>query len=112
MAGGASLSMNGNATVNLSAPTSGPYSGILFFGDRSVSGNTYSFNGTASSVMTGALYFPTEAVSYNGNFSGANGCTQIVADTVSWSGNANFNVNCSSYGMSPIPALQAVKLVG
>jgi Flp pilus assembly protein TadG len=111
LASGASLSMNGNATVDLSAPTSGTYSGILFFGDRASSGATYSFNGTADSVMTGALYFPTETVSYNGDFAGANGCTQIVADKVAWSGNASFNVNCSGYGMSPIPALQAVKLV-
>ena len=106
------VSINGNTTLNLSAPTSGTYSGILFFGSREVSGVTNTFNGTASSVMTGATYFPTQNVTYLGNFSGANGCTQIVADTVSFSGNTNFSVNCSAYGMSPIPVLASVKLVG
>ena len=45
---------NSAVTLNLSAPTSGTYSGILFFGNRNVSGVTNTFNGTASSVMTGA----------------------------------------------------------
>ena len=31
---GTNVSINGNATVNLAAPTSGTYSGMLFFGDR------------------------------------------------------------------------------
>jgi hypothetical protein len=112
LAGGANVTINGNTTLNLSAPTSGPYSGILFFGDRSARGGSVVFDGNANSTLTGALYFPTEAVTYKGNYGGANGCTQIVAYTVSWTGSASLNANCSSYGMSPIPALQTVKLVG
>lgn len=112
LAGGASVWINGNATLNLSAPTSGTYSGLLFFGDRSASGGSVTFDGNANSTMTGALYFPTENVAYKGNYGGANGCTQIVAYTVSWTGSASLNANCSNYGMSPIPALQSVKLVG
>jgi Flp pilus assembly protein TadG len=109
---GATVTMNGNAAVNISAPTSGTYAGILFYGDRNSPGLTEKFNGTAGSQMTGAIYFPTDNVTYLGNFSGANGCTYIVADTVSYSGNTNFNVNCTNYGMAPIPAGAAVKLVG
>jgi Flp pilus assembly protein TadG len=106
------LSMNGNSTVALSAMTTGPYAGILMFGDRSLTGQTIKINGTSSSVMTGAIYFAGDTIDYQGNFSGANGCTQIVADQVVWTGNATFNVNCTTYGMSPIPAGVAVKLVG
>lgn len=112
LTGGATVQMNGNATVNLSAPTSGTYSGILFYGDRSDTGLSETFNGTASSSMTGTIYFPTDNVTYQGDFAGAQGCTYIVADTVSWSGNTGFNLNCTQYGMAPIPALSAVKLVG
>jgi Flp pilus assembly protein TadG len=85
---GSSVSMMGNAHVNLSAPTSGTYSGILFFGDRNATSGSVTFNGDASSSLTGDLYFPTQTVSYQGNFSGTNGCMQIVADTVQWTGNA------------------------
>ena len=108
---GSQVSMNGNASVTLAAPTSGTYSGILFFGDRTAAGGSNTFNGDASSGFTGDLYFPTQQVSYLGNFSGTNGCTQIVADQVQWSGNATVAVNCSSYGMAAIPGRQAVTLV-
>jgi hypothetical protein len=110
LAPGANVNMNGNATVNMTAPSSGTYSGVLFFGDRSGSGNN-SFNGTATSSLTGDLYFPTQQVTYNGNYSGSGGCTHIVADTVSWSGNTTLAVNCASNGMPRIPSRQSVKLV-
>jgi len=108
---GSQVSMNGNATVKLAAPTSGTYSGVLFFGDRAANGGFNTFNGTASSQMTGDIYFPTQQVSYLGNFSGINGCTQIIADTVLWSGNATVAVNCASQGLTAIPARQLVSLV-
>jgi len=110
LAAGASVSINGNAYVNLSAPTSGTYSGILFFGDRSVT--TYNtFNGTAGSKLTGAIYFSSGSVSYLGNFSGNSGCTQVVADMIEWSGSTSISQDCSSLGMRDIPASQTVSLV-
>jgi len=108
---GSQVTMRGNATVNLSAPTSGTYSGILFFGDPSATSGANVFNGDANSQLTGDLYFPTQSVSYLGNFSGQNGCTQIVAGTVQWTGNATVAVDCAAFGMNAIPARQAVKLV-
>jgi hypothetical protein len=112
LTGGATLQMNGNAQVNLSAPTTGTYAGMLMMSDKNDAGLSQTINGNSSSLMTGALYFPTQSVSYIGNFSGNGGCTYLVADTVSWSGNTHINENCSSYGMSPIPVNYTVKLVG
>ncbi|TAK35665.1 MAG: hypothetical protein EPO30_11795 [Lysobacteraceae bacterium] len=60
--------------------------------------------------MTGALYFPSRDVQYNGNFSGLNGCTQIVSRTVNWSGSTAISADCSDYGVRPIPVLSLVKL--
>jgi Flp pilus assembly protein TadG len=110
LANGSNVTMNGNADVNISAPTSGTYSGVLFFGDRNGSGSN-TFNGDATSKLTGDLYFPSQSVSYLGNFSGKNGCTQIIADTVQWSGNTTIAVDCKDQGMNAIPARQAIKLV-
>lgn len=110
LAGGASVSINGNAYVNLAAPTSGTYSGILFFGDRSATSYD-TFNGTAGSKLTGAIYFSNGSVRYLGNFSGNGGCTQVVADTIEWSGSTTINQDCSSLGMRNIPASQLVSLV-
>ncbi|TPK16579.1 hypothetical protein FJ872_19025 [Mesorhizobium sp. B2-5-9] len=111
LAGGSRVSMNGNATVNLSAATSGTYSGVLMYGDRTAIGGQSTFNGTATSLLTGALYFPKQQVNYLGNFSGQNGCTQVVADMIQWSGNSTINQDCTSLGMRDIPATQSVALV-
>jgi len=111
LAGGSRVSMNGNATVSLSAPTSGIYSGVLMYGDRTSTGGQSTFNGTADSLLTGALYFPKQQVNYLGNFSGKNGCTQVVADLIQWSGSSNISQDCTSLGMRDIPATQSVALV-
>ena len=107
---GTSVSINGTATVNLSAPTSGTYSGMLFFGDRTATDGV-TLNGTANSKLTGAIYFANQDINYLGNFSGNGGCTQVVGKTVEWSGNATINQDCTAYGMKTIPAMQLVKLV-
>lgn len=109
--GTARVKMNGNSQTTLSAPTSGAYAGTLFFGDRSNTGGSNKINGNNSSKLTGNLYFPTQGIEYLGNFSGNGGCTHIVADNVTWSGNATVQMDCSAYAMSPLPGRQAVRLV-
>jgi hypothetical protein len=106
---GASLSINGNAHLDLSAPTSGTYSGMLLVADRSNTSNL-TINGDATSSMTGAIYAPDGSVSYNGNFAGVSGCTQVVAQTVAWSGNTSFADNCSGFGMGKIHIGSVVRL--
>ena len=108
---GATLDFNGNADINLTAPTSGPYSGILFFGDRTQATAINKINGDASSSMTGAFYFPSQEVDFLGNFSGNNGCTQVVADTIYYTGSATFSTNCTGKGMKSIPVPGSVTLV-
>jgi hypothetical protein len=107
---GVRTDFNGTARMVFSAPTSGPYSGILFFGDRDTTG-TSKFTGTADSALTGAIYLKGQEVAYQGNFSGAQGCTQVVARTIEWSGSTSINADCSALGMSPIPAMLTVKLI-
>lgn len=111
MSGSSTVSLNGNASVKLSAPTSGTYSGVLFYGDRTGSSASSTFNGTADSLLTGAIYFPKQQVNYLGNFSGNSGCTQVVANTIQWSGSTTINQDCTSLGMRDIPAGQSVALV-
>ncbi len=111
LSGSSRVSFNGGAQVNLSAPTSGTYSGMLFFGDRNSTGGAVNkFNGTAASKMTGAIYFASQDIQYAGNFAGENGCTQVVGSTVEWTGNTTVGVDCTGWGMKKIPALNAVRL--
>jgi len=90
------IQIAGSATVNLSAPcdsSSGGIEGMLFFQDRAMTNGAGSvINGGANSSFTGALYFPTTALSYSGN-SGSNQYTLVVADTLSVAGTANINNN-------------------
>ena len=108
---GATVQFNGNAHVNFSAPTSGTYSGILFFGDRTQPNATQKFNGDNTSSMTGAMYFPSQQVQMSGNFSGQNGCMQVVADTIDYTGSSNFAANCAAKGMSAVTIPGGVSVV-
>jgi hypothetical protein len=88
------ISLTGNLTMNLSATTSGPLAGMLFFEDRNApAGHTESFTGNASSNLTGALYFPKNGVSYTGNSSAGIQNVAIVADKLTLVGNASFKVD-------------------
>jgi Flp pilus assembly protein TadG len=109
---GATISMNGNALINVKAPTTGTYAGMLMMGDRTGSATSMSFTGDPSSTMTGTIYFPNDNVVYAGNFSGFNGCTQVVANTIEWTGNTNLAVDCTAYGMGPIQVGGRPYLVG
>jgi hypothetical protein len=111
MTGSNTVTMNGNATVNLSAPTSGTYGGMLFMGDRNGTNVEEKLDGTATSTMTGAIYFPKQTVNYIGNFAGSNGCTQVVADSVIWNGHTHLAANCTGYGMRNLQAYEAVRFV-
>lgn len=109
---GATITMNGNPLIQISAPTSGTYSGMLFMGDRTGTPTSMSFAGDPTSYMTGTIYFPNDNVVYAGNFSGFNGCTQVVGYTIEWTGNTNLKVDCSAYGMGKIQVGGRPYLVG
>jgi Flp pilus assembly protein TadG len=81
------VDMNGGATVDLTAPTSGTYQGILMFQARTNTGQSR-LTGGATQLMNGALYFPAANLRYTGG-SGVNATqTTIVADTLELVGNS------------------------
>jgi hypothetical protein len=93
------VSIKGGATLNLSAPTSGTYKGILFW-DTSTSASD--FSGSSSATLDGAFYFPNSDLIYTGDSSGS-GYTIIAASQVEFEGNASLGDNYSSLGgISPI----------
>ncbi len=81
-----SVSINNGVNVTLSGPTSGAYTGLLFFQDRSITSSVAAnFAGGATMQLTGSLYFPTTAVSFSNGASG-NGTTALIANQVSFTG--------------------------
>lgn len=94
----AGISIAGSASVTLSAPTSGPLEGILFFQDRSVpaGGPGSSIGGGAAQTYEGTLYFPTTSLTYTGGCSTSAKYTIIVTDTLTVSGNITLNDHYSA----------------
>ena len=110
----ASVTINGGADVTLSANDSGDYAGILFYGDDDTPTSPPSnqtFNGGATMDLTGALYFPKGNINYTGGASLGGSCTQMIAQTITFGGDAEMNTACSNSGMSSIEILDTVGLV-
>lgn len=99
----ATIAISGGAVVSLTAPSSGPLSGIAVFADRKMPlGTTLKFTGGTSENFGGDIYAPTAAVSYSGGSSTSSGCTKIIGDTVSFVGNSGLAINCTGYGTQSI----------
>jgi hypothetical protein len=108
--GYATASINGNATVNLTPPKTGGTAGIVIFGDRAMpTGTAFTFNGGAAQYLGGAVYVPKGAVSYSGGATTSTSCTQLIGNTVTFTGNSGFALNCNGYGTKPFSPL-VVKL--
>ncbi|HLO77313.1 MAG TPA: hypothetical protein VK196_12735, partial [Magnetospirillum sp.] len=96
----AQVDMNGGAAVNLTAPSSGAYAGVLMFQDRNAPpGGDNKFNGGSTMSLQGALYFPGQQVDFKGNTSNSGGCTRIVADTVTFTGDSALGNACAGMGL-------------
>lgn len=91
----ATLDMNGGATVNLKATTSGTYAGVLFYQDRRAPRNiTNKVNGNSSSFIQGAIYLPSQIIEYSGGAGMKTDCLQLVSRRLSFTGNANIRNEC------------------
>jgi hypothetical protein len=84
------ITIAGAADVELTAPTDGPYQGMLFWGDvNSPDRNPgHRFRGTSSSSFAGAIYFPSQHVDWAGNNETIGEWTMLVANTIDITGTA------------------------
>ncbi|MBL4748595.1 MAG: pilus assembly protein [Magnetovibrio sp.] len=123
--GGRINNINGTSTVNLTAPPAGvggAWEGILFYQDRVTTPSctgptcTSTLNGNTATSFEGVVYFPNQTVEFTGgNSSADHACLQIVASRVSFSGNANVEIDndCDAAGVDSIevPSSYYAKLV-
>jgi Flp pilus assembly protein TadG len=94
------ITMSGSETVSLSAPTTGPQAGMLFFQDRSmpITSPGSTFGGSRGTGYTGAIYFPTTAITYKGNASSTSTPTIIVGYKLTFMGG---DTNIKNYTYLP-----------
>jgi Flp pilus assembly protein TadG len=97
-------SIGGGASMSITAPSTGATMGLALFQDRNApSSGSNTLDGGGTQNITGAIYFPNQAVEYVGGAStGGAVCTQLIAYTLSFKGNSNFNSNCTGVGTSGI----------
>jgi hypothetical protein len=103
--------INGGATVNLTAPDFGPTAGVVIFGDRNMPvGSTFKFNGGATQYYGGAVYVPKGQLQFSGGAGTSTSCTQIIGDTITFTGNSAVAINCNGYKVKKFSPL-TVRLV-
>jgi hypothetical protein len=108
------VSFQSGSQVELKAPTTGPYSGILFYQDPNAGSpnNTHHMESHTNSYMEGALYFPTQVVRLHSQTSLEARYTLVVARSVDMMSSANFQVRSDYGGLaggSPIKKLSLVE---
>jgi hypothetical protein len=103
--GNYAINIGNNAHVDISAPTSGPTAGIVFFGSRTgTSTVTQRFSNNTVLNLTGALYFPNQILELDNNASTApnGGCTQVIGRRVVLMNNVDLGANCAGTGITPM----------
>lgn len=88
-----------NANVDLTAPASGSTAGLVMFGDRRMpAGIRFDLNGGNGQKFGGAVYVPKAALTFTGSSVTGTSCSQIIADTITFTGNSEVRLNCSGTG--------------
>ncbi len=76
-----SVHFNGNAQINLSAPTSGPYAGLLIY--QSIQNtNRVTLNGNSDTVFIGTILAPGAEIQINGTQNSNSYQSQIIGYTL------------------------------
>jgi hypothetical protein len=94
------ISVSGQGSMILSAPTSGPYTGVTFFQDRNstVTGNVQGAGGATS--ITGTFYFAGALLNVSGNGGVSNIGSQYISYDLNLSGNGGININWNPYNVA------------
>ncbi|MBA2414078.1 MAG: hypothetical protein H0V63_14840, partial [Burkholderiaceae bacterium] len=109
------VTSNAQAVNNITAPTTGTWKGISIYQDRRAvdCSGCNKLNGGSSSAITGALYFPSSDLWYNGGGGTNATCTMIVARRITFTGNSKFKglSQCVTEGLPQNNSSRIIRLV-
>ena len=108
------INFQSSTEVRLSAPTTGPYAGILFYQDPNagMDEDVHSFESSSNSYLEGALYFPTQVLQYLSSSTLQANYTIVVARVLQGESSALMTVNADYSGLpggSPLKRLALVE---
>jgi len=113
------LTLNSLANINLSAPVSGTFAGMVLIQDSNalppMTGYTTlnsNAQANASETLNGLVYFPKTDMTFQGGpASGSASCLVLVVKTVTLRGTPSFNDSgCTSAGLTTLPTVKTVAL--
>ena len=92
----ASMKVNAGAIINLTAPATGTFKGVLIYQDRRATtmGEEININGNSTSRLEGAIYTPRNQMRFNGNSSMNINCLQMAAYRFVFTGNSSITNVC------------------
>lgn len=104
------LTVNGSSTVQMYAPHSGTYEGLLFYQDP-LDTQQLTINGGSNSFFEGAVYAPKADVDFSGtaDFNGGAKYTIVIADQFLVSGGAYVNLAADFSGLTSGPLTGALQ---
>ena len=93
------FSAQGTSTVQLTAPETGDYAGIIIHQDSRTpygsGGNSgFTVTGDNGSIFDGAIYAPSTKVTFSGNSSMTTDCLQIVSLYITFTGSTSVSNSC------------------
>jgi Flp pilus assembly protein TadG len=101
--------------VTLTAATAGTAAhgaipGVLFATNTT---DAITVSGNSGIPFSGLIYAPNSAISLSGNAtSGSSGCSEVIADTLTISGNMDLAANCSNYDLLKYGSLPNTTTIG
>ena len=113
------VNMASNATVNLNAPSSGPFAGLVLVQDSNglANGTTYTsthraFGMAPGATLNGLVYFPNSSMTFQGNPSATGPkCLLLVVRTLAVNGTSSLETSgCASVGLTQLPTVYTVAL--
>jgi Flp pilus assembly protein TadG len=118
-----SLSMNGNSSLDLTAPTSttcGTFAGtntcdfenmVLMQSANAATGNNNTINGDNNTLLDGAIYFPRGDLTFSGSSTQAFQCAMVVGYTVEFTGSSTIQNNTAACDADTQVAGRRVRLI-
>ncbi|MGB9645652.1 MAG: Tad domain-containing protein [Stellaceae bacterium] len=113
------LTLGSNANLNLSAPGSGTFAGLVLIQDSNnlPPGTTYTSTtsnaqANATESLNGLVYFPNTAMTFQGTpAAGSATCLVLVVNTLALQGNPQLNDSgCTNAGLTNLPTPKTVAL--
>lgn len=108
---GARASITGNAQVNISAPTSGDFAGVVMFADEEDDGLKHLIMASSASTFEGLLYFAEQELEYSAGGLLTPRCTLIVAQAIEFQDDSALADDCDYLNMQASLSRATVALV-